>query len=31
VVFYTDIIIPLVGLLLLWWQWRITSRTAAIT
>ncbi len=31
VIFYTDIIIPLVGFLLLWWQWRITSRTAAIT
>jgi hypothetical protein len=31
VIFYTDIIIPLVGFLLLWWQWRIASRTAAIT
>jgi hypothetical protein len=31
VIFYTDIIIPLVGFLLLWWQWRITTRTAAIT
>ena len=31
VIFYTDFIIPLVGFLLLWWQWRITSRTAAIT
>jgi hypothetical protein len=30
-IFYTDIIVPLVGFLLLWWQWRITSRTAVIT
>jgi hypothetical protein len=31
VIFYTDFIIPLVGFLLLWWQWRITSRPAVIT
>jgi hypothetical protein len=31
IIFYTDFIIPPLGFLLLWWQWRTAGRTAAIT
>jgi hypothetical protein len=29
-IFYTDIVIPVFGFLLLWWQWRTAQRTTVV-